>query len=72
MKLKVHAAVDTALIYVMAGIIGVGIYLLLTDFAMFIANTALVLLFCCSIYGTIAIFEWRLAKHTKASKRKSK
>ena len=72
MKLKVQAAIDTALIYVMAGIIGVGIYLLITDFAMFIANTSLVLLFCSSIYGTIAIFEWRHSKHIKASKRKSK
>ena len=72
MKLKVHAAVDTALVYVMAGIIGVGIYFLLTDFAMFVANTTLVLLFCSSIYATIALFEWRHNVHTKRSNRKSK
>ena len=72
MKLKVNAAIDTGLIYVMVGIIGVGIYFMLTNFALFIANTSLVLLFCSSIYITIAIFEWRHSKHIKASKRKSK
>ena len=72
MKLKVHAAVDTALIYVLVGIIAIGIYFMLTDFAVFIANTSLVLLFCTSIYTTMAIFEWRHSKHTKASNRKSK
>lgn len=72
MKLKLRSVADIALIYASVGIVGVGVYYMMTDFATFIASTSLVLLFCSAIYVTMALFEWRHSKHTKRSKRKSK
>ena len=72
MKLKLRSVADIALIYASVGVIGIGVYYMVTDFATFIANTSLVLLFCSAIYTTMVLFEWRHETHTKRANRKSK
>lgn len=72
MKLKLRAAADTVLFFALVATVIFLLYLLATNFAMFIANVFLVLTLCFSIFCILMIFEWRHDTHVKNSKRKSK
>ena len=69
MKIKLLAAIDVALMFLFAASFGLVIYLMITDFALFIANTVLVLFLPMLMYLTLTAFEYRIEKHSKKSRR---